>query len=128
MESEHDFIGCAEQVAAYFRGEPVRFNFALDFGDAGEFDRLVWAAAREIGYGETRSYAWLAARIGKPHAARAVGRALGRNPILIIVPCHRIVRANGDLGGFGAGLDWKIRLLKLEQAGGIAHQSAESRV
>lgn len=116
VEREHDHTGCADQVRAYFHGEPVRFDLALDFGDAGEFDRVVWAAAREIGYGETRSYGWLADRIGKPGAARAVGQALGRNPIPLIVPCHRILRSNGDLGGFGAGLDWKIRLLSIERS------------
>jgi len=116
VESEHDFSGCAEEIAAYFAGERVQFDCELDLGDAGEFDRRVWSAAREIGFGETRSYGWLAVRIGKPHAPRAVGQALGRNPIPVIVPCHRIVRANGDLGGFGAGLDWKIRLLELEHA------------
>lgn len=116
VESEHDFSGCARQLAGYFVGERVEFDCELDFGQAGEFDRQVWVAAREIGFGETRSYGWLAARIGNPHGARAVGQALGRNPIPVIVPCHRILRANGDLGGFGAGLDWKLRLLELERA------------
>jgi methylated-DNA-[protein]-cysteine S-methyltransferase len=89
----------------------------LDLDGAGEFDRRVWGAAREIGYGETDTYGGIAARIGRPGAARAVGQALGRNPIPVIVPCHRVLRADGSIGGFSAGLDWKVKLLEMEKHG-----------
>jgi len=74
----------------------------------------VWQATRLIPYGETRSYLWVAVQIGKPGAARAVGQALGRNPLPVIVPCHRVIAADGGLGGFTGGLEMKRRLLELE--------------
>jgi len=83
----------------------------------------VWLAARLIPYGETRSYRQLAASIGQPGAARAVGQALARNPLAIIVPCHRVLQADGGLGGFGGGPDMKRYLLSLEDAAGGKHQS-----
>ena len=79
------------------------------------FRRLVWEATRLIPYGETRSYGWVAKQIGKPHAARAVGQALGKNPFLIIVPCHRVIAGDGTLGGFGGGLEMKQTLLEMEK-------------
>jgi len=115
VECEHDFSGEAERIAAYFAGEQVRFRCELDLGKAGDFDRSVWAACAEIPYGEVDSYGGIAERIGKPGAARAVGQALGRNPIPVIIPCHRVLRADGHLGGFGCGLDWKVRLLGIEK-------------
>ena len=115
VEQEHDFSGQAARIAAYFAGEQVRFECELDFCEAGDFDCRVWAATQEIGYGEVENYGWIAARIGQPHAARAVGSALGRNSIPVIVPCHRVIHADGALGGFGCGLEWKIRLLELER-------------
>jgi len=113
-ESASDFSGMADSIAAYFSGEKVDFDSPIDYGSAGEFDVSVWKAAREIPYGEVRSYAWVAERIGRPNSARAVGQALGRNPVPIIVPCHRVIRSNGDLGGFSYDLDWKRRLLEKE--------------
>ena len=106
--------GIVEKLGAYFRGERVDFDCELDLDGAGDFDRRVWEAAREIGYGETDTYGGIAARIGQAKAARAVGQALGRNPIPVIVPCHRVLRADGSVGGFSAGLDWKTRLLRME--------------
>lgn len=117
VEQEHDFSGQAGRIAAYFAGERVEFECDLDLCKAGDFDRRVWAATQEIPYGEVESYRWIAARIGQPRAARAVGRALGRNPIPVIVPCHRVIHADGALGGFGCGPEWKIRLLELEHGG-----------
>lgn len=116
VETEHDFSGEAERIAAYLAGERVQFQCELDVPHSGNFDRRVWAAAREIPYGDVITYGELAAQIGKPGAARAVGQALGRNPIPVIVPCHRILRANGELGGFGCGLHWKVKLLELEKS------------
>jgi methylated-DNA-[protein]-cysteine S-methyltransferase len=104
----------ARQLDEYFVGDRHNFDITLN-GDAGtEFQRTVWAALREIPYGETISYAELARRIDKPTAFRAVGLANGRNPISIIVPCHRVVGAGGALTGYGGGLDRKQILLDLE--------------
>jgi methylated-DNA-[protein]-cysteine S-methyltransferase len=103
-----------EQLGAYFAGELT--NFDLDLELAGtEFQRRVWAALRTIPYGETRSYGEIATQIGAPGASRAVGLANGRNPIGIIVPCHRVIGASGSLTGYGGGLDRKKALLDLEK-------------
>lgn len=102
------------QLADYFEGKPVAFSVPLDRTGHTDFQWQVWAALQEIPYGETRSYGWVARRIGRPAAPRAVGGAVGRNPFSIVVPCHRVIGADGDLVGFGAGLDWKRALLRLE--------------
>src|SRR4051795_9027473 len=95
--------GAVEQLRAHFAGERTSFELPLEtHGNA--FEERVWAALREIPYGETASYGEIARRIGAPGAARAVGLANGRNPIAIVVPCHRVVGADGKLGGFGGGL------------------------
>lgn len=107
----------AEALVAYFAGRPVRFaEFPLDCADASAFERAVWEACRRIGYGETTSYAGLAARVGRPRAARAVGNAMRRNRFPIIVPCHRVVCSDGSLGGYGgsAGLRLKQDLIEME--------------
>jgi methylated-DNA-[protein]-cysteine S-methyltransferase len=106
-----------EAVAAHLEGRPADLDaLDLDLDDLGSFARRVYEAARRIRTGETVTYGELAARIGAPSAARAVGQALGRNPFLIVVPCHRIVAAGSPPGGFSAdgGLDTKRRLLALE--------------
>lgn len=86
----------------------------LDWSDATEFQRAVWGELRRIRPGRTRSYIEIAASLGKPKAARAVGNACGANPIPLLVPCHRVLAAGGHLGGFSGGLDWKRRLLERE--------------
>ncbi len=101
------------RLQRYFSGEVVAFPDRLDYGEATAFQQAVWEAARSISYGHTRNYGWVAARIGRPRACRAVGRALGQNPISIIVPCHRVIAAGG-LGGFGGGVALKKRLLDME--------------
>ena len=103
-----------ERLSDYFRGRPVDFPGRLDLSGATLFQRRVWAATGRIPYGETRSYGGVALEIGRPGAARAVGQALGANPIPIVVPCHRVTAAGGGLGGFGGGLELKRRLLALE--------------
>lgn len=90
----------------------------LDLAAGTQFQRRVWAALRQIAPGRTRTYAQVAARIGRPQAVRAVGRACGANPIPVLIPCHRVVRADGSLGGFSSGLAWKRRLLACEQRSG----------
>jgi O-6-methylguanine DNA methyltransferase len=106
----------ATRVSAYFVGQEATFPDALDFSMATRFQRKVWEATRLIPYGQTRSYGWVAEQVGKPRAARAVGQAMGANPLPIIVPCHRVLATGGLLGGFGGGLEMKRRLLSLEGA------------
>jgi methylated-DNA-[protein]-cysteine S-methyltransferase len=106
-----DFI---RRFTAYFEGQVVDFPDALDLTGATAFQARVWRAARLIPYGQTCSYGWLAGQIGRPGAARAVGQALGRNPLPVVVPCHRVLAAGGGLGGFSGGLAMKRFLLGLE--------------
>ncbi|MBI2864322.1 MAG: methylated-DNA--[protein]-cysteine S-methyltransferase [Chloroflexi bacterium] len=108
------FADLRSRLCDYFRGIPVTFSDPLDLSGATPFRRAAWEAARTIPYGETRSYAWLAGTLGKPGGARAVGQAMGANPVPLIVPCHRVVGSDGGLCGFGGGLDLKAHLLRLE--------------
>ncbi|QEU90663.1 methylated-DNA--[protein]-cysteine S-methyltransferase [Streptomyces kanamyceticus] len=101
------------QLAAYFAGELTEFDLPLRL-DGTPFQRTVWQELQRIPYGETRSYGQLADALGKPNASRAVGLANGKNPIGVIVPCHRVVGADGSLTGYGGGLDRKKRLLAFE--------------
>jgi methylated-DNA-[protein]-cysteine S-methyltransferase len=117
------------QLAEYFAG--ARRAFALPLAPAGtEFERRVWQALAAIPYGETRSYAEVALTIGRPAACRAVGRANGRNPIAIVIPCHRVIGSDGSLTGYGGGLDLKRFLLDLEagHAGSPAAAAAQRRL
>ncbi|MFF4359016.1 methylated-DNA--[protein]-cysteine S-methyltransferase [Streptomyces sp. NPDC001604] len=107
------FAEAEEQLEAYFAGDLKEFTLELRLHGT-PFQRTVWGRLREIPYGETRSYGELAAALGNPSASRAVGLANGKNPIGIIVPCHRVVGANGSLTGYGGGLDRKQRLLDFE--------------
>lgn len=102
-----------EQLARYFAGELDQFDLELA-PQGSSFDQLVWKVLREIPCGETSSYGAVAAKLGRAKAARAVGGAVGRNPLLIVVPCHRVISSNGSLGGFSAGLDRKRLLLARE--------------
>ena len=107
--------GLADRLRRYARGEAVVFADALDFDGVSPFLRAVWEATRDIPHGQTASYGGLAARVGRPGAARAVGQAMARNRWPIVVPCHRVVAGDGSLGGYGGGLDMKKRLLRLER-------------
>ena len=109
------FRDVADQLAGYFAGRRRRFNLPIALGGT-EFQRRVWSALREIEFGHTLCYAELAERIGSPAAVRAVGAAVGRNPISIIIPCHRVVGSNGHLTGFAGGLERKRWLLDHEGA------------
>jgi methylated-DNA-[protein]-cysteine S-methyltransferase len=115
--SKELFSDLTEKFQDYYSGKENSFSVELDFSNASAFQKQVWEAARLIPYGETRSYGWVARQIGKPKAARAVGQALGKNPFLIVVPCHRVIAGDGTLGGFGGGLEMKKTLLELEKAG-----------
>ena len=104
----------AAQLGEYFAGERTEFDLPLE--PAGTpFQRSTWLALREIPYAETINYGQLALRVGNPKASRAVGLANGRNPISIVVPCHRVIGADGSLTGYGGGLDRKRLLLDLER-------------
>jgi len=102
-----------EQLDAYFAGQLRQFTIPLDLRGT-PFQRQVWDILLMIPWGETRSYGQIAALLGRPEAARAVGRAVGTNPVSIVVPCHRIIGSDGSLTGYGGGLDRKAALLKLE--------------
>src|SRR5450432_3910453 len=108
----------AGQLAEYFAGQRTGFDLPVELAGTG-FQRRVWAALREIPYGETVSYGELARRIGQPSASRAVGLANGQNPISIVVPCHRVIGANGSLTGYGGGLERKRWLLAHESKGSL---------
>jgi O-6-methylguanine DNA methyltransferase len=103
----------ADQLAAYFTGELRHFDLPLQL-DGTPFQQQVWAALQQIPYGTTAGYGELAQQLGSPGASRAVGLANGRNPVAIIVPCHRVIGADGSLTGFGGGLACKRWLLDLE--------------
>ena len=111
------FSTAVDQLEAYFAGELTDFDIELDLRGT-EFQQRVWKALLTIPYGETRSYGEIAEQIGALGAARAVGLANGHNPIAIVVPCHRVIGANGTLTGFGGGLDRKRTLLELENQRG----------
>ena len=119
-DPEHDWIfnekpfeEARRQLSEYFAGERREFDLPLRL-DGTVFQVEVLEELKKIPYGETTSYAAIAERIGRPKAVRAVGAANGRNPIPIIVPCHRVIGKSGDLTGFGGGLDTKEALLRLE--------------
>jgi methylated-DNA-[protein]-cysteine S-methyltransferase len=115
MPDDQAFPDAVDQLEAYFAGE--RSDFDLDLYLAGsEFQRRVWRALLTIPYGETRSYGQIAEQIGASGAARAVGLANGRNPIAIVVPCHRVIGASGSLTGYGGGLNRKRWLLYMERS------------
>ena len=116
-ESVPLLVEAARQLSAYFAGRLIDFDLPVRLHGT-PFQRRVWAALADIPYGETVSYGELAAQIGQPSAARAVGLANGRNPVAVIVPCHRVVGATGSLVGYGGGLDRKRYLLRLEQRRG----------
>ncbi len=107
------FAVAADQLAAYFAGSRRTFDIALD-PVGTDFQRAVWQQLALIPYGETRTYGEIAVALGNPKAVRAVGLANGRNPLSIIVPCHRVIGANGAMTGFGGGLERKVHLLGVE--------------
>ena len=104
---------CALQVKEFLRGERQRFDLPLA-PEGSEFQRRVWIEIARIPYGETLTYAELARRAGAPGSARAAGAATGRNPLSIIVPCHRVVGTDGSLTGYAGGIERKTRLLEIE--------------
>jgi methylated-DNA-[protein]-cysteine S-methyltransferase len=114
-ESERTMRPYARELEEYFAGQRREFSFPLDLRGT-EFQLACWRALREIPYGETRTYADIARAVGKPTGFRAVGMANNRNPVAIVVPCHRVIASDGTLCGYGGGLDVKRKLLELEGA------------
>ncbi len=104
-----------QQLKEYFQGKRMHFEVDLDWGEKKDFDIKVWECLLRIPYGKTTSYGTIAEELGSPKAAQAVGGANARNPIPIIVPCHRVIGKNGDLTGFALGLNTKMKLLQLER-------------
>lgn len=110
---EAPFPEVVRQLTAYFAGELTAFDLPVRL-EGTEFQRSVWEQLVRIPYGQTWSYGELAAKLGKPNASRAVGLANGKNPVGIIVPCHRVIGASGSMTGYGGGIDRKVRLLAFE--------------
>ena len=115
QDDDSESIGdLPHRLKCYLEGEPVDFLDKLDLAGTTRFQQRVWQITRTIPYGATRTYVWVAARLDSPEAARAVGQALGRNPLPIVIPCHRVIGSDGGLVGFGGGVEMKKYLLRLE--------------
>lgn len=104
---------CCRQLEAYFKGEQVKFTCLLK-PKGTAFQQEVWNALLKLPYGERSTYKKIAMHIGRPRSVRAVGNAIGRNPLLILIPCHRVIHSDGSLSGFAAGVERKVWLLNLE--------------
>ncbi|MFC6295533.1 methylated-DNA--[protein]-cysteine S-methyltransferase [Lactiplantibacillus daoliensis] len=106
----------AQALTTYLNGQKTEFDLPLDLTHGTTFQQQVWGGLRQIPYSQTWTYTTLAERLNRPTATRAIASAVGRNPILIIVPCHRVIRKDGQLGGYRGGLAMKRQLLRLEHA------------
>lgn len=116
-DTSHPVLRLAsQQLAEYFAGQRQHFDLPLDLSGGTDFQQAVWHALLTIAPGQTQSYGQVSQHIGRPTAVRAVGAAIGRNPVSIIVPCHRVLGANGSLTGYAGGLPRKTHLLTLEGA------------
>ena len=114
-KSSSEFKELIKQFVKYFKGDLKRFDFPLDLSLGTPFQQKVWKILTTIPYGKTRSYKWIASAIHNPKASRAVGNANGKNPLAILIPCHRVIRENGELGGYAGGISIKRFLLNLEK-------------
>ncbi len=103
-----------KELTEYFEKGRKNFTCKTAFPEGTDFEKLVWDTLQEIPYAETRTYKWMAEKVGHPNAFRAVGNALGKNPIPIIFPCHRVIESDGSLGGYSSGEEIKRRLLEFE--------------
>jgi O-6-methylguanine DNA methyltransferase len=106
--------GFVKELTEYFLGRNSNFTQKTRFLKGTDFEKKVWTALREIPFGETRSYKWMAEKVGSPSATRAVGRALSKNPIPVVLACHRIIESDGSIGGYSSGVNLKVRLLEME--------------
>jgi len=116
VKSEAKFSSLKKQLNSYLSGKKVRFTEKIDLNSGTPFQQRVWKKMIEVPFGKTISYKKLAAMVGSPEKARAVGNACATNPVSIIVPCHRIIKSDGGLSGYGGGIELKKRLLKLEKS------------
>jgi methylated-DNA-[protein]-cysteine S-methyltransferase len=123
-EAPESLRECVRQLEEYFRGERREFDLQFDWGAAPEFHKAVWKELLQIPYGRTTTYQAIAEKLGDANAVRAVGQANSRNPIAIIVPCHRCIAKSGDLQGYFYGLDTKRQLLELENPMSFARQGS----
>jgi len=103
-----------KEIEDYFHGTRRDFTQKIKFLKGTDFEKKVWLCLKDIPFGETRTYKWVAEKIGDPLAARAVGQALSRNPIPIVLPCHRVIESDGSIGGYSSGVNIKRRLLEME--------------
>lgn len=103
-----------KELVSYFSGTETGFSQDIKFLKGTDFEKNVWLSLKSIPFGETRSYKWVAEKVGNPSAVRAVGQALSKNPIPIILPCHRVVESSGSVGGYSSGVKKKVRLLEME--------------
>ncbi|MFT3720997.1 methylated-DNA--[protein]-cysteine S-methyltransferase [Pseudorhodoferax sp.] len=117
-------LAARQQLQAYFAGQRSRFDLPLDLSGGTAFQQAVWQALLAIGPGATSGYGALATALGRPAAARAVGAAVGRNPVSVVVPCHRVLGAGGALTGYAGGLARKEALLRLERAQALLRREA----
>ncbi len=104
-----------DKIKGFFGGKKVDFGERIDFPKSTPLEKRIWKAMRKISYGQTRSYKWLATEVGNKKLARAVGGACSKNPVPIIIPCHRVIRSDGSLGGFSGGTGKKRKLLSIER-------------
>jgi methylated-DNA-[protein]-cysteine S-methyltransferase len=114
IEDNKKFSNLRNDLKAYFSGKQVQFKKEFDLKGGTDFQKKVWTTMQKIPFGQTRSYGWLAKQAGGKNKARAVGAACGANPLPILIPCHRVIREDGGLGGYGGGLSLKKKLLKIE--------------
>ncbi|HDZ62355.1 MAG TPA: methylated-DNA--[protein]-cysteine S-methyltransferase [Nitrospirae bacterium] len=107
-------VSFIKELNDYFRGIDKPFTQKIRFLEGTDFERSVWSCLKDVPYGETRTYKWVAEKIGNPGAVRAVGQALSKNPVPIVLPCHRIIESDGSIGGYSSGQRIKVRLLEME--------------
>jgi methylated-DNA-[protein]-cysteine S-methyltransferase len=106
--------GFIKELTSYFNGSVSDFSQKIKLLAGTDFEKKVWTALKEIPFGETRTYKWVAEKTGSPAATRAVGRALSKNPVPIVIPCHRVIESDGAIGGYSSGVNKKRRLLEME--------------
>ncbi len=102
------------ELMSYFNGSDKGFKQKVKFLEGTDFEKDVWSSLNKIPFGETRTYKWIAQKTGRPGASRAVGQALSKNPVPIVLPCHRVIESDGSIGGYSSGVNTKIRLLEME--------------
>jgi methylated-DNA-[protein]-cysteine S-methyltransferase len=114
VRDEKGLSGIRQKLLNYLAGKKIIFNVNLDAAHATPFEIKVWDTVNGIPYGQSRSYDWVAKQVGAPNKVRAVGQALKHNRLPLVIPCHRVIKKSGDLGGFSAGVELKRKLLKIE--------------